>query len=288
MDQFTERVAVITGAASGIGRSLALRAAGEGMRVVIADIEAGPLAAVEAELRAMGAAALAVPTDVSRAEQVEALAEAAITRFGQVDLLVNNAGVGAGGSIWESSVADWEWVLGINLWGIIHGLRSFVPRMLAQGGPGHIVNTASMAGVVAFHPSAPYHVSKHAVVALSEQLLISLKLRGAPIGASVLCPGMVRTRILDSERNRPDGATPAESNSAREALLGRSESPILAAMMQQALADEIEPDAVADMTFAAIRADQFYIFTHPNLAQPVRDRAAGILRALPAEAPATA
>ena len=283
MNEFTSRVAVITGAASGIGRGLALRAAAEGMSVVVADIEAAPLAAVERELQLLGTPVFAVVTDVSEAAQVEALAQATMERFGRVDLLANNAGVGAGGTIWESSIEDWAWVLGINLWGVIHGLRSFVPLMLAQGTEGHIVNTASMAGMVSFHPSAPYHVSKHAVVALAEQLRISLKLQGAPIGVSVLCPGMVRTRILEAERNRPGraGATEA-TNAARDLLLGRSANPKLAAMMAQALAAEITPEEVAEQTFAAIRAGAFYILTHPELTQPIRDRATAILQAAPA------
>lgn len=283
MNEFTNRIAVITGAASGIGRSLALRAAAEGMGVVVADIESAPLAAVERELQRLGAPALAVVADVSQAAQVEALAQATMERFGRVDLLVNNAGVGAGGTIWESSVEDWAWVLGINLWGVIHGLRSFVPLMLAQGTEGHIVNTASMAGMVSFHPSAPYHVSKHAVVALTEQLMISLKLQGAPIGVSALCPGMVRTRILEAERNRPGRAGGTEAtNAARDLLLGRAANPKLAAMMAQALAAEITPEEVAERTFAAIRAGEFYILTHPEIAQPVRDRATAILHAAPA------
>jgi NAD(P)-dependent dehydrogenase (short-subunit alcohol dehydrogenase family) len=283
MNEFTSRVAVVTGGASGIGRSLALRAAAEGMSVVVADIEVAPLAAVERELQLLGTPALAVVTDVSEAAQVEALAQATMERFGRVDLLVNNAGVGAGGTIWESSIEDWAWVLGINLWGVIHGLRSFVPLMLAQGTEGHIVNTASMAGMVSFHPSAPYHVSKHAVVALAEQLLISLKLQGAPIGVSVLCPGMVRTRILEAERNRPSRAGGTEAtNAARDLLLGRSANPKLAALMAQALAAEISPEDVAEQTFAAIRSGEFYILTHPELTQPIRDRATAILQAAPA------
>lgn len=167
---------------------------------------------------------------------------------------------------------DWAWVLDINLWGVIHGLRAFVPLMLAQGGEGHIVNTASMAGMVTFHPSAPYHVSKHAVVALTEQLMVALHLRGAPIRASVLCPGLVRTRILESQRNRP-GHIPQPAPAQLP--------PELQAMMAQALAGEISAEAAADITFDAIRAGQFYIFTHPELTEPVRERAMGILGSLP-------
>ena len=284
MQAFTNKTAVITGAASGIGRSLARRAATEGMRVVIADIEPTPLIEVERELMGLGTPVLAVRTDISKPADVAMLAQQAVERFERVDVLFNNAGVGAGGTIWESSIEDWDWVLGINLWGVIHGLRTFVPLMLAQGGEGHIVNTASMAGLVTFHPSAPYHVSKHAAIALSEQLMVSLKLQRASIGVSVLCPGMVRTRILESERNRPAiGDASATPGAARDAVLGQAENPILAAMMAEALAGEISPDVVADMTFAGIRAGHFYIVTHPQLAQPVRDRVNAILQALPAQ-----
>jgi NAD(P)-dependent dehydrogenase (short-subunit alcohol dehydrogenase family) len=203
MREFTGKVAVITGAASGIGRGLAQRCVEEGMRVVLADIEAPALAQAEAELRGAGATVLAVPTDVAQARAVEALAERTMQTFGAVHLLCNNAGVGAGGSIWESSLDDWEWVLGVNLWGVIHGVRSFVPLMLAQDTACHVVNTASIAGLLSYHPSASYQVTKHAAVALSEHLYHSLAERQAKIGVSVLCPGWVRTRILESARNRP-------------------------------------------------------------------------------------
>ena len=203
MKAFKDKVAVITGAASGIGRAIADRCAREGMRVVLADIEELALAQAEAEMKGAGADVLAVLTDVSQASAVEALARKTLDAYGAVHLLCNNAGVAAGSTVWESTVNDWEWVLGVNLWSVIHGLRAFLPIMLDQDAEGHIVNTASAAGLVAFHSSAPYHLSKHAVVALSEKLYYDLAQRGARVRVSVLCPGWVRTRIMDAMRNRP-------------------------------------------------------------------------------------
>ena len=172
MQEFKDRVAVITGAASGIGRGLAERCAQEGMKVVLADVEEAALAQTALEFSAAGATLLAVRTDVSRAGDLETLAQQTLKAFGAVHLLVNNAGVGAGGTIWDSTLADWEWVIGVNLWGVIHGLRTFVPIMLAQTTEAHIVNTASIAGLLPYHPGASYQVTKHAVVALSEQLIL--------------------------------------------------------------------------------------------------------------------
>jgi NAD(P)-dependent dehydrogenase (short-subunit alcohol dehydrogenase family) len=277
MQTFANRVAVITGGASGIGFALAEQAAQEGMRVVLADVEAVALTRAADTLAANGAAVLAVPCDVSQVAQVEDLARRTLEVFGSVDLLCNNAGVAAGSSIWESSAADWEWVLGVNLWGVIHALRTFVPLMLQQGTEGHIVNTASVAGLVSYHPSASYHVSKHAVVALSEQLAVSLQLRRAPIKASVLCPGEVQTRIMDAERNRPAhlrAATPPRELAPAEAQAIEA--------MRQVVAAGLSPERVAQMVFAAIRAEQFYILTHsdhPELMQYIRARAEGIIRA---------
>ncbi len=204
MKEFKDRVAVITGAASGIGRALAERCASEGMKVVLADINEDNLAKVEAQLKGQGAAVISVRTDVSKREDVEALAKKTIDTFGAVHLLVNNAGIGAGGSAWDSTWNDWEWVMGVNLWGVIYGCKIFAPLMLAQKEPCHIVNTSSVAGLVAFHPSAAYHVTKHAVVALSENLQLALEKQQAPVKVSVLCPGWVKTGILDSKRNRPE------------------------------------------------------------------------------------
>jgi NAD(P)-dependent dehydrogenase (short-subunit alcohol dehydrogenase family) len=253
MKEFTDRVAVITGAASGIGRALAEHSAQEGMKVVLADIEEPALARAAAELKAVGATVLAVHTDVSKLSDVENLARRTIEAFGAVHLLFNNAGVGAGGSPWESTNADWEWVLGVNLWGIIHGLRVFVPIMLSQGTEGHIVNTASIAGLLPYHPSAAYQTTKFAVVGLSENLYHALAHRDAKVKASVLCPGWVKTLILTSDRNRPAKLRNPPSKPPPPEVAAAFQS------MFQALGTGLEPEAVADHVFAAIREERFYI-----------------------------
>ncbi len=204
MREFKDKVAVITGAASGLGRAMALRCAQEGMKVVLADVEVDPLAKTEASMKASGATVLAVHTDVSRAGDVEALAQQALQTFGAVHLLCNNAGVGTGAAaIWESTIADWEWVIGVNLWGVIHGVRVFVPIMLAEDTECHIVNTASMAGLVSGPGLGAYKVTKHAVVTLSETLYHELAGRRAKVNVSVLCPGFVNTRIMESAPTAP-------------------------------------------------------------------------------------
>src|SRR5207248_8286700 len=212
MKDFQGKVAVVTGAASGIGRALAGKSMQEGMKVVLADVEESALKQAEDELKASGAEVLAVRTDVSKAGEVEALAQQAFATYGAVHLLCNNAGVGAGTTVWGSSLADWQWVLGVNLWGVIHGIHFFVPRMLAQGSEGHIVNTASAAGLISSPGLGIYKVAKHGVVTLSETLALELAARGAKLKASVLCPEWVNTRIMDAERNRPQGLrnAPAE------------------------------------------------------------------------------
>jgi NAD(P)-dependent dehydrogenase (short-subunit alcohol dehydrogenase family) len=253
MKEFRDRVAVITGAASGIGRALAEHSAQEGMKVVLADIEEPALARAAAELKAVGATVLAVHTDVSKLSDVENLARRTIEAFGAVHLLFNNAGVGAGGSPWESTNADWEWVLGVNLWGIIHGLRVFVPIMLSQGTEGHIVNTASIAGLLPYHPSAAYQTTKFAVVGLSENLYHALAHRDAKVKASVLCPGWVKTLILTSDRNRPAKLRNPPSKPPPPEVAAAFQS------MFQALGTGLEPEAVADHVFAAIREERFYI-----------------------------
>jgi NAD(P)-dependent dehydrogenase (short-subunit alcohol dehydrogenase family) len=263
MDRLDSRVAVVTGAGSGIGRALALRAAGEGMRVVIADVEVGALEEAAAEVETAGAEVVVVPTDVSRADQVDALARLAYERFGAVHLLCNNAGVFQAGVSWQRSLADWEWVLGVNLWGVLHGIRSFVPRMLEGGDEGHVVNTSSLAGLITGAYSAPYITSKFAVLALTECLAHDLRAHGAPIGASVLVPGLVDTKIAHSMRNRPD-EPPAEAQAPDHYLVEQALRDLLAQ-------GGLPPEEVAGLVFDAVRTGRFFVTT--------TDATAGILRA---------
>jgi len=253
MQELTGRVAVVTGAASGIGFALASAFAAEGMQVVLADVEAPALDDAVAKLAAGGADVLGVRTDVSDGAQVQALADAAADRFGAVHVLCNNAGVGGGGLSWEAPLATWEWVLGVNLWGVIHGVRAFVPILMRQP-EAHVVNTASVAGLVAGPFMGPYNASKHAVVALSETLHHEMGIMAPQVKVSVLCPGWVRTRIADSARNRPGG--PAED-------------PVAAAGFAQALQALIDrglaPEVVAEKVIAAIRAEQFWILPHDGV-----------------------
>jgi NAD(P)-dependent dehydrogenase (short-subunit alcohol dehydrogenase family) len=270
MREFTDKVAVITGAASGIGRALAERCAHEGMRVVLADVDVDALTATEAALKATGAPVLAVVTDVSKAQDVESLAQRTLTAFGAVHLLCNNAGVWGGISAWDSPLADWEWILGVNLWGVIHGLHTFVPLMLAQETEGHIVNTASLAGFITGRGPAVYRVSKHAVVALSEILYHQLAQRGAQVKVSVLCPGPVRTQIIEAGRHRPrhlpaPGRLPPASGVVREAK-------------RQEVEAGMSPAQVAAQVFNAIRADKFYVLTHPEGKDWVHTRMEDILQ----------
>jgi NAD(P)-dependent dehydrogenase (short-subunit alcohol dehydrogenase family) len=268
MDTLTGKVAVITGAASGIGRAVAIAAAAEGMKVVLADIEERALDETARSLAGDGADILAVVTDVSDGSSVEALRERALERFGAVHFLHNNAGVGGpGGPIWTASEPDWRWTLGVNVWGVIHGIRAFVPLFIAQG-EGHVVNTASVAGLVSPPLFGPYSVSKHAVVAISEILYRDLRLMNVKVGASVLCPGHVRTRITQSERNRPPWAPPP------------LKTPLalqLRATADQRVADGIDPAVVADHVLDAVRANRFYILTHPELNVAVEARLNDIL-----------
>ena len=269
MKNFQDRVAVITGGASGFGREFANIGARLGMRLVLADVQQDALDQAEAELTAQGAQVLAVRCDVRKAEDVQALADATMARFGAVHLLFNNAGVGAGGLIWENTQADWEWVLGVNLWGVIHGVRIFTPLMLQsadreRGYEGHIVNTASMAGLLNAPTMGVYNVSKHAVVSLSESLYQDLKLVDAPIGASVLCPYFVPTGITQSHRNRPDdvkAAAPTASQRASQAMSDKAVS-----------SGKVSAVQVAEWTFDAIRAGQFYIYSHPGALGNVQKR----------------
>ena len=271
MKEFKGKVAVVTGAASGIGRAIAERLTGEGMKVVLADVEQEALGRAEAEMKAGGASVMAVPTDVSKGEDIEALARKTLDAFGAVHVLCNNAGVAVGGLSWERTAADWEWGLGVNLWGVIHGIRVFVPIMLAQGTEGHVVNTASMAGLVSMPLSSIYNVSKHGIVTLSETLHHELALSGAKVKVSVLCPGWVNTQLMDSERNRPAGLLNDEAqeiNPVAEAFQGT---------VRQLLATGLTTEAVADHVFNAIRDEKFYILTHPEMKEAIRTRMEGIL-----------
>ena len=270
MRELKDKVVVITGGASGIGRALADRFAAEGSKIVLADIEPKPLEEAAAALRAGGTAVLAVPTDVSKPEQVQALCDRAVAEFGRVDVVCNNAGVAVSGHAWEHTLADWEWVLGVNLWGVIHGVRTFVPVMLRQGGEGHIVNTGSVAGLTSNPFMSIYNVTKHAVVTLSETLHKDLGLLGVPIKVSVLCPGFVRTRILEADRNRPANL--------RETAVARHD-PQLEEMAREAIATGLPPAEAAAQVVDAVKNERFYVLTHPELTPRVRERMEELLEA---------
>ncbi len=269
MQDFENKVAVITGAASGIGLALAHAAARAGMRVVLADVERGPLDEAAAAVGARGAQTLAVRTDVSDAAAVEALAACTIERFGAVHLLCNNAGVAISGPMWTHTLADWQWLLGVNLWGVIHGVRIFTPIMIERGEPAHIVNTASIAGIVCAPGTGIYNVSKFGVVALSETLALELELFGASVKVSVLCPGFVNTRILDSARNRPAAlASTGPPPPGQEAM-----EPVI----RQLLASGQAPEQVAAAVFDAVRNERFYVFPNPVWKERIRARMEGML-----------
>lgn len=273
MRQFKDKVAVITGAASGIGRSLAERCAREGMRVVLADIEERALTKTTQNLKAAGARVAAVPTDVSNASDIDALAQKTIGTFGAVHLLFNNAGVSIPGTLWETSVEDWEWIVGVNLWGVIHGVRSFVPIMLEQNDDSHIVNTASVAGLISTAGLGSYKVTKQGVVALSETLHHELMEVGANTGVSVLCPGPVATRLCEADRNRPfassDTSPPSQISPQHQAGWEA---------LSQACQVGMPPRQVADFVFEAIMENRFYIQTHPETKEYIRQRMDDILQ----------
>jgi len=268
------KVAVITGGASGIGKAVAAKAAAEGMKVVIGDIEEGALKEAERDLAADRTDVLAVVTDVSDAASVRALRDRALDRFGAVHLVHNNAGVGTGGPIWEVPEADWRWILGVNLWGVVHGIATFMPLLIEQG-EGHVVNTASIAGLTTAPFLGPYNATKQAVVAISETLYKDLQIAGiAGIGVSVLCPGFVQTRIAESDRNRPGWAPDRDVEGAPE----------MRAAIQAMVDGGIPTAAVADRVLDAVRTDTFYILTHPELNEAVRTRFDDIVEGRPPSA----
>jgi NAD(P)-dependent dehydrogenase (short-subunit alcohol dehydrogenase family) len=273
MDEFEGKVAVVTGGASGIGLAMATRFAQEGMKIVIADIEEPALEAAVARLRQQEFEVHGVVTDVSSVASIEGLARQAIGRFGKVHILCNNAGIGGSRAdrIWDATLKDWDWTLGVNLWSVIYGIHTFVPLMLSQGEQGHIVNTASMAGLV--QGNRPYSVSKHAVVALSEALFEGLALEGGKIGASVLCPGYTFTNLPAADRNRPDHLRNAPS----EAPAATPPDPDRARIRQLTEQTGIPPKRTAEIVLQAIKDNQFYILTHTDYDDVIHERMENIL-----------
>jgi NAD(P)-dependent dehydrogenase (short-subunit alcohol dehydrogenase family) len=261
------RVAVVTGAGSGIGRAMSERFAAAGMHLVLADIEAEPLAEVAGALQEQGCEVEAERLDVRDSAALEALAQRCFSRFGGAHVLCNNAGVASGGPVWEISEQDWDWVIGVNLVAVVHGIRAFVPKMIASGDPGHVVNTASIAGLTCPAFMSPYTVTKHAVVALSENLQSDLAVSGASIGVSVLCPGWVRTRIHESDRNHPAG----ETVDAGEELA------VMRELVDGFIAGGIDPAIVAEQVHDAVVGGRFWIRTHPEMEPMVAKRCEAII-----------
>jgi NAD(P)-dependent dehydrogenase (short-subunit alcohol dehydrogenase family) len=273
MQDFTGKVAVVTGSASGIGRGLAEKCVREGMKVVLADIEEPALRQTAAELSAIGTGSvLPVVTNVAKKEQVEALAEKTLAEFGAIDLLFNNAGVGVSKPMWELTQADWEWVLNVNLWGVINGVRTFLPIMMKQDTESYIVNTSSVSGLTSAPNMGPYNVTKHGIVTLTETLYMDLLTSGIRhIKVAVICPGMVNTRAYEPERNRPaEWQNPPREISPQEQQ--RYE------MGRKAMEAAMSPSTVADKVFEALAEDKFYILTHPHFNPVIQMRMEDILQ----------
>jgi NAD(P)-dependent dehydrogenase (short-subunit alcohol dehydrogenase family) len=271
MKDFEGKVAVVTGAASGIGLGMATRFAQEGMKVVLADVEQPALDAAVLQLQRAEHQVIGVHADVSDGKSVDALAKAALDAYGAVHVLCNNAGVGGGrGLLWESTMKDWQWVFGVNFWGVLHGIRTFVPIMLSQGEEGHIVNTASLAGLAP--GSGIYAVTKHAVVSLTEALNANLRMIQSKIGVSCLCPGFVKTNILNAERNRPT----EWSNEGAEAPLNPAEE-MFRKYMEDSVAAGMAPEQVGDIVLQGIRDDRFWILTSEQFDTVVQMRMESIL-----------
>ena len=271
MEEFKDRTAVITGAASGIGYALAERFGAEGMNIVMADVEEAALETAHNKLSDLGVNTIAVKTDVSQAKHLEDLADRAYEAFGAVHILCNNAGVGGGSMrpLWKQPLNNWKWVMGVNFWGVVHGIRHFTPIMLKSGDGGHIVNVASMAGLTTGTGMSPYFASKHAVVALSESLYFELQEASPDVHVSVLCPGWVDTQIHDSDRNRPGGRID-ESTLDADAKLHRER-------IRTSLHNGLSPREVAEAVFQGIKENTFYILPDGDWASLVRPRLEGIL-----------
>ena len=262
MELTAGQVAVVTGAAGGIGLAMAERFAASGLNVVLADVDPAALAAASATIRERGVETLEVRCDVSDEAAVQALAASTVERFGAVQVVCNNAGVSSPADAWFGPVTSWQWVLGVNLWGVIHGVRAFLPHLIEQGG-GHIVNTASIAGLVPGF-GASYDAGKHAVVALTEDLYRELQVTGQPVGVSVLCPGWVRTGIIDADRNWP-----ASLGEAPPAAAG---SEIVLKHIRRAVDEGTTPAAVADLVADAIEASRFWVFPDPEFVELAVER----------------
>ena len=265
MEQFEGKVAVVTGAASGIGKALASAFADVGMKIVLADVEAAALEVAAEELRSSGADVFAVTADVAQAADVDRIGAAAMDVFGALHVACNNAGVSGGGLSWEIDLETWRWILDVDLWGVIHGVHTFTPLIIASGG-GHIVNTASMAGLTSNPGMGPYNVAKHGVVTLSETLSVELQMTHPEVGVSVLCPGWVRTRINESERNRPDLVGVEEVEETDAGLLAMKE------MVNTWIAEGLQPAHVASLVVEAMRENRFYVLTHPEWQGMISDR----------------
>jgi NAD(P)-dependent dehydrogenase (short-subunit alcohol dehydrogenase family) len=273
MKELKERVAVVTGAASGIGRAMAERFAREGMKIVLADVEPGPLDEARDAVARTAAGAIAVQVDVSRPDQVDELARKTFEAFGTAHVLCNNAGIGTGGMMWQVPLTDWSWILGVNLMGVVHGVRAFVPRMIEQG-EGHVVNTASVAGLLAPPGMSAYCATKHAVVAMSECLHHELSIVAAgKVKVSVLCPAWVKTRIADSGRNRPGGPAASREPTQQEQMIE--------GMIRAAVDSGIPPEVVAEKVCAAVLGETFWILTHTDTKKPIEKRMRTILDGTP-------
>jgi NAD(P)-dependent dehydrogenase (short-subunit alcohol dehydrogenase family) len=270
MKTFAGRVAVITGAASGLGRALAGAFGAQGLKLVLADVDESALARTADELRAQGFPVAAQGTDVSQGESVERLARAALAAFGAVHVVCNNAGVAPLGVVWEATEQDWRWALGVNLWGVIHGVRVFTPILLRQGDEGHIVNTASVAGFIAPPGMGVYNVTKHAVVALSETLHHDLAARSAKVRCSVVCPAFFASGIADSERTRPGALRSDRTKSAEDRALE--------AMLHKATeSGRLSAEDIAARVLDAVRDERFYVLTHPKINGAIERRMRDIL-----------
>ena len=270
MKHFENKVAVITGGASGLGEAMAYRFAQQGMKIVLADIEKLSLQKTVNDFKDKNYDVLGVPCDVSKSDEVDNLAKLTKDHFGNIHILCNNAGVSVTGRVWEHTPAEWEWAMGVNIWGVINGIRSFVPSMLEQNSEGHIINTASVAGLLSLPQMRLYCLTKHSVVTLSESLYHDLKEIGAKVSCSVLCPAYVPTKISQSERNRPQHL--------RDSRLKTEENLIMEQDLKYAVeSGKLSAEDIAQLVFEATYNDQFYILSHPNIKKTIEKRMGDIL-----------